>query len=168
MLLTNTSWRKDGNRVTILKNSKLNYNGKVCEYVLEGTRIEMLTWGDHKEIVENNRLCGWDEELPLFNPYDMAAWQRFLYMFFRHQYQGDEIETGEMDTEIWNLWKEHYLNVNESTLKSPRDRNSLRLSRSPTCSPIASPVQSPRNSFRGSPLRSDAFRSSPDLTRFLK
>lgn len=182
MLLVNSSWLKPGKRITILKGDKLNYNGKVYPYTLKGDRVQFLEWGnDNREVVEKGRLCGWEEELPLFNPYYMLEWQKFLFMFFRHQYQGDDnIEKGELDTPNWKEWKEHYLNENDCVLKSPRDRTSLRLSRSPTASPISSPSSSPRGSIvmKNSPLRfasegsnthkkGDWTRSSPDLTTHL-
>ena len=176
MLLLNSSWLKPGKRITILKDNKLNYNGRVYPYTLTGDRIQFLEWDGGKEVVEKGKLCGWEEELPLFNPYYMSEWQRFLHMFFKHQYQGDDnIEKGELDSLEWKEWKEHYLNENECDLKSPRDRTTLRLSRSPTASPISTPSSSPRGSIviKNSPLRfcsegsnkkGDWTRSSPDLT----
>lgn len=182
MLLENSSFMKDGNRITILRNNKLNFNGKVYQYKLtDMQRIQFLEWGDNREVVENGRVCGWDEELPLFNQYYMKEWQRFLYMFFRHHYQGDgDVEKGEMQTDVWRLWKEHYLNENNILLKSPRDRSSLKLTRSPTSSPLSSPSSSPRNSLiKRSSLRfsserppspnrrySDSTKSSPELKRY--
>lgn len=182
MLIENSSWLKDGKRITILKDNKLNFQGTVYPYTLTDGHIQILEWGDNsREIVENGKLCGWEEELPLFNRYHPEEWDRFLHMFFPHQYQGDNIQKGEMKTDIWKLWKTHYLNENQSSLKSPRDRTALKLSRSPSISPLSSPTHSPGNSPRGSvkmsPLRfksegsnkkKDEWTSSPELSRYLK
>ena len=183
MLLINSSWLKNGARITILKGNKLNYQGRVYPYTLTEGNVQVLEWEGNREIVEKGRLCGWEEELPIFNRYNPEEWDRFLHMFFPHQYQGDnDIEKGEMKTEIWKRWKEHYLNENQSDLKSPRDRMSLKLSRSPSVSPLPSPTSSPGNSPRGSihmsPLRfgsegsnkkkGDWTKSSPELSRYFK
>jgi len=177
-MIINSSWRKGSSRITILNNTDLNFNGTVHPYTVEGSgRIKILKWDEKKVVVEKGKLSGWDEELPLFNPHHFQEWQRFLFMFFRHQYMGDEnIERGEIDSDLWREWKKHYLNENECVLKSPRDRSSLRLSRSPSSSPIGSPTLSPRmcpasarrsySDLRGSPLRDKRdqplrLRSSP-------
>lgn len=175
-MLVNSSWRKGYDRVTILKGVKLNHNGKVYPYSLQNSsgKVSILEWNGRKVVVENGKLSGWDEELPLFNPDHFENWQRFLRMFFPHQYTGDgDIEIGELDDDTWREWKEHYLNENRCGLKSPRDRSSLRLSRSPLSSPIPSPSVSPRLSgrrsfsdIRDSPLRTRndqplRLRSSP-------
>jgi len=170
-MLINSSWRKGHDRITILENDKLNYNGKVYEYVeMTGSgHISILEWKGGKIVVEKGKLSGWDEELPLFNPYHFSEWQRFLKMFFPHQYSGDgDIEIGELDNDVWREWKDHYLNENRCGLKSPRDRASLRLSRSPLSSPICSPSVSPRLSsrrsfsdIRGSPLRERSRSDQP-------
>lgn len=150
-MLLNTSWTKNGNKITILQNDKLNYNGTTYPYHIEGDRIKVLNWSDKKCIVENGKLNGWEEELPQFNPYYFQEWQRFLYTFFRHHYSGDEnIEKGEIRKNdpmhfVWCEWKNHYLNENQSTLISPRNI-SLRFSRSPSSSPLSSPRTS-RGSF---------------------
>jgi len=164
MLLVNSSWIKNGNRITILKDYKLNYNGKVFPYKLDLTsNIHILKWDDKLEIVENNVICGWEEEIPLFNRYHPKEWDRFLFMFFKHQYSGDDnIEPGELSSSLWKEWKFHYLNENSCLFKSPRDRSSLRLNRSPSSSPISSP----RNNIRQSSLKDDRTKSSPELSKY--
>lgn len=158
-MLVNTTWRKGSDRVTILDNGSLNHNGNVYTFEVEGTQyITHLKWECMSVIVEKGRFSGWEEELPLFNPYHFQEWQKFLFMFFRNQYMGPPIECGELDTDLWREWKEHYLNENQCGLKSPRDRSSLRLKRSPFVSPISSPTISPR----GTP---QARRSYTDLRR---
>lgn len=176
-MLLNSSWIKEDDRLTILKDHRLNYNGQVYEYTTIGDgNIKTITWNDNEALICDNKLVGWEQVLPSHNPYYQDEWQKFLFMFFPKKYCGDKtFEKKEIDSDVWREWKMHYLNENPCNLISPRKRESLRLSSSPTRIGISprrkslpseqhsprsprSPLGSPRSSYSGKPLR---LNSSP-------
>lgn len=161
---------RNNNRITFLRDNKLNYNGSLYEYsVVDG----VLTFSDKQIHLVNDKLSGWEALVPSHDPYFPDEWQKFLFMFFPRKYCGEKTYSkAELDTPVWNEWKKYYLNENPCGLDSPRSRNELRLSSSPIrikmsprriseqFSPIypSSPLASPRNSDRARPIR---LNSSP-------